>query len=284
MTGEEFSLAKVFRDAKAHLEIAGIIRKHLQDDIDIRSQALDGLDLSEAKNILDLGCGYGFFTEALKGRVHPEARVTGIDRFPEYEWFYFQSCDKAGIRADFRSDGIKAIEKLAGNSYDLILCSYAMYFFPEVVKQIARILKDHGHFIAITHALPHMPEFTSYVRSVVKRNGLIITIDLPYETLLGRFSDQNAPQLLQPWFNVIRKSDYKGRLLFAKDDHQDLISYFNFKHSFFIPQTIDPDDELHRKVVNTIKSDLRETQGMQITKNDSIFVCTQPVIADDHGK
>lgn len=284
MTGEEFSLAKVFKDAKAHLEIAGIIRKHLLDNVDIRTQALEGLDLSGSKDILDLGCGYGFFTEALKDRVHADAKVTGIDRFPEYEWFYFQSCDKAGIKADFRSDGILTLERLEDKAYDLILCSYAMYFFPEAVKQIARILKEDGRFIAITHAVPHMPEFTSYVRSVLKRNGLIITIDLPYETLIERFSDQNGGELLKAYFSGVSKLDYKGKLYFGKDDHEDMISYFNFKHSFFIPERIDPDDELHQKVVDTIKTDLIESQGMKITKNDSIFVCTQPLIEGGYGK
>ncbi|MEN8226360.1 MAG: class I SAM-dependent methyltransferase, partial [Bacteroidota bacterium] len=158
MTGEELSLAKVFKDAGKHREVAGIIRKHLTDDIDIRQQALNGLDLSGAKRILDLGCGYGFFSEALKDRVHKDAQLTGIDRYPEYEWFYFQSCANAGISADFYSDGIHAVEKLKNNTYDLILCSYAMYFFPEIIKRISRILKVDGHFIAITHAIPHIPE------------------------------------------------------------------------------------------------------------------------------
>ena len=91
MTGEEFSLAEVFRDAKKHQEVAGIISEYLQNKDDIRSMALNDLELSESKNILDLGCGFGFFTQALKGRVHPDAKITGIDRYPEYEWFYFQS-------------------------------------------------------------------------------------------------------------------------------------------------------------------------------------------------
>ena len=34
MTGEELSLAKVFRDAKKHQEVAAIIRDHLQDNIE----------------------------------------------------------------------------------------------------------------------------------------------------------------------------------------------------------------------------------------------------------
>lgn len=284
MTGEEHTLAKVFRDAKKHREIAGIITKYLQNKDDIRDMALDGLDLSGSKSILDLGCGFGFFTEALKGRVNTDAKITGIDRYPEYEWFYFQSCERAGLNADFRSNGIDHVRELDDNAYDLILCSYALYFFPEVIKDISRILKEDGVFVAITHASPHMPEFTSYVRSILKKNGLIITIDLPYETLINRFSDINGAEMLQANFNGVMSKDYKAKLSFGVDDHKDLVEYFNFKHSFFIPEIIDPDDELHHKVSSGIQEDLIKRKGLEITKNDVIFVCTGPALVDQDEK
>jgi len=277
MSREEFSLAGVFRDATMHRQIAGIVGKYLLNRNDIREVALDEIELSDSKNVLDLGCGFGFFTEALKGRVHPEARVTGIDRYPEYEWFYFQSCEKAGIKADFRSNGIDLIRKLNDNSYDLILCSYALYFFPEVIREISRVLKDTGVFITITHAVPHMQEFTSYVKSILKKNGLIVTKDLPYETLISRFSNLNGPEMLNSYFKDVISIDYKAKLSFGPKDHGDLIKYFNFKHSFFIPEIIDPDDVLHQKVTSGIKSDLQERKGLEITKNDIIFICRRPI-------
>ncbi|RLD79445.1 MAG: hypothetical protein DRJ15_09395 [Bacteroidetes bacterium] len=277
MSGEELSLATIFQDAEKHRNIADIISRHLRDGENIRGYALNGIDLSGAKSILDLGCGFGFFTEALKDRVHSDARITGLDRFPEYEWFYFQSCEKAGIRADFLSNGIHVIEKMEDRSFDLILCSYALYFFPEVIAQISRILKDDGVFIVITHAIPHMAEFTSYVRSVLKRHGLIITIDLPYESLISRFSNANGYQLLQSDFSNVKVKKYTGHLEFGIGDQDALVSYFNFKHHFFIPEIIDPDDELHNKVISSIKNDLNDSQLIRITKNDVIFVCSGPI-------
>ncbi len=284
MSREEFSLAEVFRDAKKHQEVAGIISKYLQNKDDIRNIALNELKLSESRSILDLGCGFGFFTEALKGRVHPDATITGIDRYPEYEWFYFQSCEKAGIKADFRSNGIQLLKELDDNSYDLILCSYALYFFPEVIADISRILKKDGVFVAITHTLPHMQEFSSYVRSILKKNGLIVTIDLPYETLISRFSNINGPGLLQANFKSVISKDYKAMLSFGSKDHIDLIKYFDFKHSFFIPEVIDPEDELHNKVASSIKADLEQRDGLRITKNDVIFVCTGPAPSNNYDE
>jgi SAM-dependent methyltransferase len=279
MKEEEIPLASVFKNASLHRKIAGIIRDHLNDKADIRLQALNGLDLSNARNILDLGCGFGFFSEALQGLVPEHAVVTGIDRFPEYEWFFFQSCDKAGVKGDFRCDGIQHIEKLESNAYDLILCSYALYFFPEVIPHIARVLKKDGCFIAITHMIPHMPEFTSYIRGILKEKGLILMADLPYESLISRFSNENGMEMLNPFFSSIRKHDFKAILTFGSNDHEPLVEYFNFKHHFFIPEAIDPEDELHQKVVSAIKRDLLEGNGMRVSKNDIIFICTNPIIS-----
>ena len=82
--------------------------------------------------------------------------------------------------------------------------------------------------------------------------------------------------MLQAYFSKIKVMKYKADLAFGKGDHEDLVSYFNFKHSFFIPENIDPDDELHHKVIAGIKQDMETKQGLKITKNDVIFVCSGP--------
>lgn len=274
----ESSLANVFKDAEKHLKIADIIARHTSNKTDIRIFALNGLDISHCKNILDLGCGFGFFTEALRGKVHPEAKVTGVDRFSEYERYFCQSAGRANVHADFLAPGISVIEKMASNSFDLILCSYALYFFPEMVAHIARILKDDGLFVAITHAIPHMHEFTAYVRKFLQEEGYQLDSCLPYEKLIKEFSDKNGYQILAPYFSKIKKKMYEGILIFGEDDSQDLIHYFNFKHCFFIPENIDPDDTLHKMIVRKIKRDIGRNQELSITKNDVIFVCSGPKV------
>lgn len=276
MIQEKDILSKVFRDARTHQHISGIIARHLDTSVDIRDQALDGLALDHVVNILDLGCGFGFFTEALRNRVHPDALITGIDRFPEYEWFYFQASSRAGIRAHFKSNGIDIIKELPTASYDLVICSYALYFFPEYIHEIARLLTPEGTFVTITHALPHMGEFCTYVKGILNENGLIVPNDLPYETLIANFSDQNGKELLSECFSEIRTIRYMAGLTFGPGDHEALIDYFNFKHHFFIPQDIDPADRLHRRVVKRLQKDLQAAKGMRVSKNDVIFVCSAP--------
>ncbi len=282
MSEVTYNLLKVFEDADRHREVAQIIIKHRSTNCDIRDRALENLDLSVTREILDLGCGFGFFTETLQRMTSNEIHLTGIDLFRKYEGPFLESCQKCGFRADFLSDGVEVISSFKDNSFDLVLSSYAMYFFPGVLSDIARILKPSGVFITITHMVPHMVEFTTYIRNLLSESGVSPKVDLPYESLIDRFSDQSAPPLLKPYFRKIFAKQCRATLSFGKGDQDDLIRYFNFKESFFIPSQFDPEGKLHQKVVSRIRQDLDQTKKLVITKNDIIFICKEPLKQRNH--
>jgi SAM-dependent methyltransferase len=237
------------------------------------------MDLSGKHKVLDLGCGFGFFTEGLIGKTHEVTHITGIDCHPEYEWFYFHTCERVDtlVRKKFISQGIEAIKNLESNSFDIIFCSYALYFFPEIIPEIARVMKKNGLFIAITHATPHLHQFSDYVRDFLTRQGISISNENPYESLIKRFSDKNGLPMLSREFDTICTRNYRSKLVFGKDDYEDFATYFNFKRYFFIPSTLDPDDRLHDMVLASVKEYLGQGKIMEITKDDVIFICTDPV-------
>ena len=74
------TLAKVFCNTDLHQNVADIIYKHSTNKLDVRAAALDGVSLKSCKEILDLGCAFGFFTRSLKDRVDPDASILGIDQ------------------------------------------------------------------------------------------------------------------------------------------------------------------------------------------------------------
>jgi ubiquinone/menaquinone biosynthesis C-methylase UbiE len=279
MPEPEIQLVNIFKDAALHKAVAGVIARHLTSKNDIRDMAFDGIDLSDKHDVLDLGCGFGFFTEGLAGRNHNIAQITGIDRHPEYEWFFFLSCEKVGIHIPkkFISSGSNALRKLETGSFDLVLCSYALYFFPEMIAEISRVMKKDGLLIAITHATPHMHQFSEFVRVLLSRNGLQQEKLNPYEALIGRFSDKNGFTMLSRHFDTICTKNYRAKLVFERDDFEDFAAYFNFKHSFFIPSSMDPDDRWHNVVLGEMKARFSSGKGMEITKDDVIFICSDPV-------
>lgn len=278
MPESENHLVRIFKDAAAHQKVAGIISRHLTSQMDIREVALDGLDLSKTRNILDMGCGFGFFTEGLKGKIHKGSRITGIDCHPEYEWFFFQSCEKVDplIQKRFISNGVKELGKLEQGSFDLVLCSYGLYFFPDVIREIPRVMKRDGMFIIITHASPHLHPFTGYIREILLKNGFVLEDDTPYELLIRQFSDRNGRELLTSYFQTISEKKFHSDLVFGPGDIDDFTAYFDFKRSFFIPHQMDEDDRLHHLALKTVNDFLDQGNQLTINKDDVIYVCSDP--------
>jgi len=68
-----------------HETVSAILRQRSTNKSDVREVALRDLDLSSAKSILDLGCGFGFMEESLATRVAPDARFVGVDAWPANE-------------------------------------------------------------------------------------------------------------------------------------------------------------------------------------------------------
>lgn len=269
------NLGEVFCDIKTHKEVASIIRKHLTNPLDIRETALNGLDLTKVEKIVDLGCGFGFFTRGLAGKVKKGTEILGIDRHSKCEQHYLNSCYETGLQGRFTSNGISEIHSLKKNSIDLVICSYALYFFPEYIKQISKILKDDGYFIAITHSYPHMVEFTSYVKNIFKEIGIETFAKLPYEELIEGFSNENGKELLAASFGNISSKTIKSNLLFRYEDYSSFEKYFRFKKSFFIPDNNIDQDRLTEIILDSLKKDMKKNGEISISKEDMIFICNQ---------
>lgn len=270
-------LASVYKDACSHISVAKMIQQHLSSDYDIRQVALESLDLSGSKNILDAGCGFGYFTAGLQGVVPNRAQVLGIDIHPENKVHFLRACKKANFRGKFISSGINYIHDLPNESYDLIISSFSMYFFPEAIEQFARLLKKEGTYVIITHALPHMHELTTFVKALLQSEGINWDGDLPYESLIRKFSSENGEQLLTPWFSDIQQSYCKSSLVFPDGDYNSLLDYFRFKHRFFLPEIKQHKDEFIQLLLEEVKGEMKRLGAFEITKDDAVFVCRNPI-------
>jgi ubiquinone/menaquinone biosynthesis C-methylase UbiE len=271
-------IRKVFRDVQKHLAIAQLIRRFSTNKEDIRKTALNHVDLSNRHNVLELGCAFGAFTEALKDRLSSDATITGIDIIPEYKPFFLDACRRAGYSGTFSSSGIDQIRKHSDNSFDLVICSYALYFFPDMIPEIARILKKDGIFITITHSREDMREMVGIVKKILKQNNFLDhTQQLPIEIIFDQFSAEKGKTLLQPFFGNIQTIDFKNTLVFQSHEMDHFLDYFQFKKSFFLMGT-----EAHNKnIIHQLLSELQDTamkkNFVTMCKDDRIFICSRPI-------
>lgn len=275
-------IRKVFRNVQKHLSIAQLIRRFSTNKEDIRKAALNRVNLSRCRSVLELGCAFGAFTEALKNKLHDGATITGVDIIAEYKPFFLDACRRAGYEGTFLSSGIEKIKKIPSGSFDLVICSYALYFFPEIIPEIARIMKPSGFFITITHSSNDMREIVEIVKKILGRHHASGTNrSLPIEIIFDQFSAENGESLLQPFFKTIEAIDFKNTLVFQPQEIKYFMDYFQFKKSFFLSVKDANNQTIIRQLFKELQETLSKNQMVSMCKDDRIFICSQPSTGKD---
>jgi ubiquinone/menaquinone biosynthesis C-methylase UbiE len=270
-------IRQVFRNVQKHQQIEALIRQFSSNQEDIRLTALNQVDLSSCRNILELGCAFGSFTEALKGRLHAAATITGMDIIAEYESFFLEACRRAGYSGTFSSTGVHSLKKCPSASFDLIICSFALYFFIDMIPEIARILKKDGTFITITHDQCNMQELITITRNTLEEHNLLANNQLlPAEVIMRQFTAENGEKLLSPLFGQIRKFDFKNTLVFQPWEIYFFIDYYQFKSAFFLTGTRAHKKTMVDKLLHKFQDTGAENEVITMCKDDAIFICSQP--------
>jgi hypothetical protein len=236
---------EVFRNVRNHREMERIIRRSSTNPEDIRRAALSGVDLTSCRNVLELGCAFG--------------------------------SEKAGYPGRFSSDGVHQISGFPTAGVDLILCSFALYFFVDVLPDIARILTPDGRLIAITHASGNMRELIGAIRNILKARRVIEPSDiLPIEQILKAFSAENGAALLAPHFGCIQQIDFPNTLVFPPRDMGAFVDYYRFKRPFFLAGTQPCADLIIPDLTKMLAGMAARSQAISMCKDDAIFICSQP--------
>lgn len=253
-----------------------IIRTYSTNKGDIRKTALEGLDLSEIKSVLELGCGYGFFIEALVNRLHPGAEITGIDIVENNMEAYLNTVLATGYKAVFIKDDVDIINKYPDDSFDLIIACYSLYFFPHLIPFISRILKNDGFFIAVTHSAESLGTAVDIIHKSL--NELDIKGgSLSISKLFSSFSAENGYGLLSPYFSTVTPIDYENTLVFSKDNAEDCFHYIEMKKNLIYKDVIDSNpsrlQDLKKVIYKNILEYAEINNGITLNKNDRIFRC-----------
>jgi len=252
----------------AHEVVSAIIRRCSTNNTDVREAALHDLDLSSVKSILDLGCGFGFMSEALTGRIAPDARLVGTDIWSSNEEPFLRKTSGSGHNSCFVCTRVDSKLSWPDRSFDLVVCSYSLYFFVDVLPEIARILEPQGLFLTITHS-------ESSVASLLRTAGCGET-GSELLSLVRRFSAENGHQLLSSWFGEVTQIDYPNSLHFKPEHVDDLLTYLRFK----LPQLsvggkLDADAD--GVFVRLRDSLLSHPDRLMVEKNNAIFRCRRPL-------
>jgi len=260
---------RAFESPEAHEGIAAMIRRRSTNPGDVHETVLRGLDLSFAREVLDLGCGFGLFSEKVAPRVAPGARLTGVDACAANEAPFLERVARAGRRARFEAMHIGSTLPWRGGAFDLVLSSYSLYFFPEVLPELARVLAFEGWAIVLTHSR----------RSF---DGLLTAAGLdpstnPLTALVDRFPAETAAERLGVLFETVERIHFPNTLRFAKADLDDVLVYLQFKLPLLgldaDPSAGEAPPEPMRRAIERW---LAEHGGLTEDKTDAGFRCRGP--------
>ena len=245
-----------------------IIRRRSTNRRDIREVALGDLDLSFAQDVLDLGCGFGFMAEALAPRVAPHARIVGVDAWESNEAAFREKVAANGRTARFTCMKLESELPWADQSFDLVVCSYSLYFFVDVLPEVARVLRPSGFFLGITHSERHVIGDLPAAGFAEAAAGLL--------EITRRFSAENGEKLLKHWFAEVTRIDYPNTLRFGADHKEDLFTFLRFKLPVLVPGA-QPGDDLPEELARYADDALARAGEVVVEKSDAIFRCRSPV-------
>lgn len=254
-------------DPAQHERISDIIRRHSSNRVDIRRAALDGVDLGRAHRLLDLGCGFGFMARAMQGRTGPDTTILGVDCRPENRIPFLASAATGGCRGSFLCQTVQSKLDFPARTFDVVIASYSLYFFPGIIPEVARVLQPGGCFVAITHSEADFSTLLWAVGVPPERSAL--------RALTRNFSAENGAGLLQEHFAAVEQRPYPNSLVFAARDVDEFLALVRYKAPQLVP-TAGGHPAVPAELEDRARDLLRYTGTVTIEKDDAIFICTGP--------
>lgn len=249
-----------------HESISDIIRRHSTNRTDVRRAALEGVDLSRAHRVLDLGCGFGFMARALAGRMPAGATVIGVDSHPGNRLAFVASAAAGGGKGSYLCRTLVSHLDFPARTFDLVIASYSLYFFPALVPEVARVLHPGGTFVTVTHSETDFSGLLGALGVSPERSAL--------RALIRSFSAENGASLLRPHFAHVEQRSYPNQLTFRAADMADFLTLVRFKAPQLAPA--DGPAGVPARVEEQAREVLRYTGSFVIEKDDAIFQCTGP--------
>ncbi|MBN2563048.1 MAG: class I SAM-dependent methyltransferase [Phycisphaerae bacterium] len=257
-----------YRYPAAHETVSDIIRQRSTNATDLREVVLRDFDISFARNILDLGCGFGFMAEALARRAAPGACVVGVDVWPSNEAPFLERVAATGREARFHCMQIGSRLPWPDRSFDLVVCSFSLYFFVDVLPEVARVLAPHGLFLTVTHSDRSFLGLLRAAGLTEAASGLL--------ALMRQFSAENGRSHLERWFGQVTQIDYHNALRFKAAHLDDLLLYLKFKLPLLIPDAAQADN-LPSALIHHAEASLSRLGEVVVEKNDTAFQCRSPL-------
>jgi len=256
-----------YTEPAAHEAISHIIRRYSTNRADVRHEALQDIDLTGVARLLDLGCGFGFMVDALAGSIPPDAEIVGVDMHPKNGEVFLARAEAVAGSARFVCRRLDSHLDFPRQSFDAVIASYSLYFFPGVIPEVARVLKPDGLFLSVTHSESQF-EYLLEALGFTQEHS-------EFRSVLLEFSAENGGAKLAEHFAVVESRPYRNQLVFRSEDLDDYLALLRFKLPSLMPAlAFDPDQAT--KLMDRARDLLVSSDHVTIEKDDTVFISKEP--------
>lgn len=245
------TLIRSYGKEDLHRKVGAVIKDRSSNQEDIRSIIKRSLNWSTIGEILDLGCGYGWFESSFDEGFKT---IIGVDALEENGEAFLTTTKTKAQETDFKKIVLPASLPFEDKSFDLVIAAYSLYFFPDMLPEIKRLLRPEGIFLAVTHSEGMLEEGEEFFHFKNLRG------------LIESFSAENGEEKVKQYFRRVSFIDYINSLVFDQQDGDDLALYIEFKAEF-ISKDVNP-----AEVTETLLRELYKRGRLTFNKNDRIFI------------
>ena len=256
-----------YGDPQSHEAVSTLIREHSTNTCDVRDAILHDVRLASASDVLDLGCGFGFMAQAIARLLRPESLITGVDALGANRAPFESRVRSEGRRAEFVRMTVDDRLPWQDRSYDLAVSTYSLYFFPQALPEIARVLRPDGRFLTVTHSAESLRKMLRLAGIPEEHAPLLATVQ--------RFCSENGSELLGRCFASVEPIDYRNTLRFDPGEIDDLLRYLRFKFRCFTDWP-ESEPELCELESRDLRRRLCAMDEIVLEKNDTAFWCSGP--------
>jgi SAM-dependent methyltransferase len=190
------------------------------DPVDFGRWTLEQMSWRGDERVLDVGCGPGDMLQAMARRHHDWGLLAGLDLSTGMVATAAGAAQGLGIQ-HFVGDG-QALP-LPGGSFDVVMARHMLYHVPDIdraLAQVARVLRPGGRFLATTNSRHTMAEY----HALREQAAASFPAMAHSEMITDRFSLENGPSFLQPYFDQVEVHTLPGILRFPNT--QPFVDYF----------------------------------------------------------
>lgn len=180
------------------------------DAVDFGRWTLERLHWQGDERVLDMGCARGDLLREMARSHDGWGALIGFDLSPGMAVKGLELAP--GLPVHFFVGNAQALP-LPSRSFDVVMARHMLYHVPDIgqaVAETARVLRAGGRLLTVTNSAHTMPEYFTIRDRAASRFPALAG----REGLSDRFTLENAPSFLEPYFDRVETHILPGTLRF----------------------------------------------------------------------